>query len=142
MVYMLLPVDGPRSGRGGAGMTMTGMGASARPGSFPALAVVLALFMLGYVVWTTDRLTALARARAVAADPGGHPGQRLPAVALPTAALPASRTHDAGGTGSASADVGTQHGNPGGRPVLAPKLAACGKLAMSVTMGYMLILMF
>jgi len=26
--------------------------------------------------------------------------------------------------------------------VLAPGLAACGKLAMSVTMGYMLILMF
>ena len=28
-----------------------------------------------------------------------------------------------------------------GRPVLAPKLAACGKLAMSITMGYMLLLM-
>jgi hypothetical protein len=136
MVYMLLPVDGPRSARRGAGMAMTGMGASAHPGSFAALAVVLALFMLGYVVWTTDRLTALARAKAVAADPGGNPGQRLPA-----AAPAAARTRDAGGTGSAPAGVGAQHGNPGGRPVLAPKLAACGKLAMTVTMGYMLILM-
>ena len=33
-----------------------------------------------------------------------------------------------------------QHTVAGG-PVLAPKLAACGKLAMSITMGYMLILM-
>ncbi|HUY49070.1 MAG TPA: hypothetical protein VMV92_25685 [Streptosporangiaceae bacterium] len=30
---------------------------------------------------------------------------------------------------------------PAGRPVLAPKLAAFGKLAMGITMGYMLILM-
>ena len=43
---------------------MVGMAASAGPAaSFPALAVVLALFMLGYIVWTTDRLTSLARAK-------------------------------------------------------------------------------
>jgi len=28
-----------------------------------------------------------------------------------------------------------------GQPVLAPRLAACGKIAMSAAMGYMLILM-
>jgi hypothetical protein len=37
--------------------------------------------------------------------------------------------------------VQIQHRGPAGGPVLAPKLAACGKLAMSITMGYMLILM-
>jgi hypothetical protein len=36
----------------------------------------------------------------------------------------------------------TRHGKQAGRPVLTPKLAACGKLAISVTMDYMLILMF
>ena len=63
MLYMLLPLHGSRPAYG-AGMAMAGMGASAASaGSFPALAVVLALFMLGYIVWTTDRLAALVRAR-------------------------------------------------------------------------------
>ena len=33
---------------------------SGTAGSYPALAVVLALFMLGYIAWTTDLLTSLA----------------------------------------------------------------------------------
>jgi hypothetical protein len=97
MLYMLLPVHGPRPAPGGAPMTMAGMGLAAGRSGFPAVAVVLALFMLGYVVWTTDRLTALARAKAS--------GEQVV------------------------------------RPVLAPRLAACGKLAMGITMGYLLILM-
>ena len=100
MLYMLLAVHDSRPTRGGPGMAMPGMGASAGPaGGFPALALVLALFMVGYLVWTTDRLTALARAGTAAAKPGRETG------------------------------------------LLAPKLAACGKIAMGVTMGYMLILM-
>src|SRR6478736_1540380 len=81
MLYMLLPLHGLRPAYGGAGMAMGGMGASAASaGSFPALAVVLALFMLGYIVWTTDRLAALVRARATpalgraAAPPRGADG--------------------------------------------------------------------
>jgi len=35
----------------------------------------------------------------------------------------------------------TQHARQSGGPVLAPKLAACGKIAMSIIMGYMIILM-
>jgi hypothetical protein len=94
MIYMLLP--GQQLSAGGPGMAMAGMGAASSPQQgFPALAVILALFMLGYVVWTTDRLTARA--------------------ARPRTA-PAA-------------------------PVLAPKLAAFTKIAMSLTMGYMLILM-
>lgn len=46
-------------------MAATGMGASPGPQqSFPAVAVVLARFMLGYIVWTTDRLTSRARPKA------------------------------------------------------------------------------
>jgi hypothetical protein len=111
MLYMLLPLHGLPA-RGGAPVAMAGMGTSAGPAGFPALAIVLALFMLGYIVWTTDRLTALARARA-----GGDRDSLPSAPALadaPPAAAPA---------------------------VLAPKLAACGKLAMGITMSYMLILM-
>jgi hypothetical protein len=133
MLYMLLPVDGRRPALGTGGMAMVGMGASAVPaGSFPALAVVLALFMIGYIVWTTDRLTALARTRTTTAALDGEPGRPSPAAA-PTAAS----AHDAGGAASARA----RPGHNAGRPVLAPKLAVCGKLAMSIAMGYMLILM-
>jgi Domain of unknown function (DUF5134) len=136
MLYMLLPAVGSRAARGGAAMAMSGMRAPTGPaGSFPALAVVLALFMAGYIVWTTDRLTTLARAKTtanpgiirnhqpkvtVAAVPGRHNPARAPAT--PSAA-------------------GTRHDNPADRPMLAPKLAACCKIAMSIAMGYMLILM-
>jgi hypothetical protein len=76
MLYMLLPVNGLHPAHGGTGMAMGGMGTSAnQAGSFPALAVILALFMLGYIVWTTDRLTTLVRARTIAVDRGRNAGQ-------------------------------------------------------------------
>jgi hypothetical protein len=113
------------------------MGASGGPAtSFPALAAVLALFIVGYIVWTTDRLTTLARAKTAAAGPGRNQNDHRPA------AVPAAEPrHDAGRAPSMPAAAQTQHRGQTGRPVLAPKLAACGKLAMSITMGYMLILM-
>ena len=44
-------------------MAMAGMaGSAASAGSFPVLALVLALFTVGYALWTVDRLTSLARA--------------------------------------------------------------------------------
>jgi hypothetical protein len=135
MLCMLLPLHGSRPAHGGTGTARAGMGASSAPvGSFPALAVVLALFMVGYIVWTTDRLTSLARAKTSAAGPGRNTSHRTPA-----AALSAERTH--GSAAAPSLAAGTRHEDQASRPVLAPKLAACGKLAMSITMGYMLILM-
>lgn len=96
MLYMLGP-GGP-AGRGGTA-AMPGMnGAAASAAGNPALAVVLAVFMLGYVMWTTDRLAAQSRARV---------------------------SSSAVVTGSA----------------LAPRVAACYKIAMSVGMGYMLVTM-
>jgi hypothetical protein len=135
MVYMLLPLHGAPPTRGGTGMAMAGMGGSAGPsGTFPALAAVLALFMVGYIVWTTDRLASLARAKAT-----------------PPLAQEAEPPHGAGGAVSTPDGAGIRPGKPDGpairpgnqpgRPVLAPTLATCGKLAMSITMGYMLILM-
>src|SRR6266516_3018682 len=122
----------PGSGNGNAWH-----GASGGPAtSFPALAAVLALFMVGYIVWTTDRLTTLARAKTAAAGTGRDQNDHR------SAAVPAAAPrHDAGRAPSTSAAAQTQHRGQAGRPVLAPKLAACGKLAMSITMGYMLILM-
>ena len=137
MLYMLLPVHSPRPAHGGTGMAMPGMGTSAGPaGSFPALAVVLALVMLGYIVWTTDRLTSLARAKTTTAGPARNSGRRSPAAA-PAAAHPPG----AGGAPSTPVHAGARQEDEAGRPVLAPKLAACGRIAMSITMGYMLMLM-
>jgi hypothetical protein len=107
MLVMLLPVGATRSGAMPR-MAMPGMAAPAGlAGRLPAIAVVLVLFMIGYIIWTTDRLASLVRAGHSAAGhgaagPGRNRGQLLP---------------------------------------LAPGLAACGKIAMSITMGYMLLLM-
>jgi hypothetical protein len=97
MIYMLAAVRGAAAGRNGA---MPGMAGRATPGgSLIALAVLLAIFMVGYVLWTADQLTSLARP------------------------VPAAARSAAGGQ-SAS-----------------PVLAACVKMAMGVTMGYMLLAM-
>jgi Domain of unknown function (DUF5134) len=73
MVYMLLPVGSWHTGHGPA-MAMPGMSQGTTIGN-PALTLVLALFMLGYVLWAVDRLAylsrtpALATARTAAASP-------------------------------------------------------------------------
>jgi hypothetical protein len=104
MLYMLLPSHAAM-----AMPRMAGSGASANP----ALALVLALFMLGYLVWTADQLARLSRART--AGPSGGPGLagRGALVQEPAA----------------------------GAVPLAPRFAACYKIAMSVAMGYMLLTM-
>jgi hypothetical protein len=93
MLYMLLASR--------SAMTMPGMGRSGASAN-PALTLVLALFMLGYIVWTADQLAILSRAR-----PQTTAGQ---------------------------------HGDAGA-VALAPRFAACYKIAMGVAMGYMLLAM-
>jgi hypothetical protein len=113
MVYMLLPAGSRPSGRG-PGMTMLGMNGGAAAGN-PALTLVLALFMLGYILWTIDRL------------------------ASPT---PAALTASAAARVSGTASPGTigPSGAPG-RLALAPRLATSYKIAMGIGMGYMLVMM-
>jgi hypothetical protein len=64
MVYMLLPVGSWHTGHGPA-MAMPGMSQGTTIGN-PALTLVLALFMLGYVLWAVDRLAYLSRTPALA----------------------------------------------------------------------------
>ena len=90
--------------------------------------------MLGCIVWTTDRLAALARAGTIAPDRNPHP---QPAAAVGAAAP----FHDAGSAPATSGATITRYEEQTARPMLAPKLATVGKLVMSITMGYMLILM-
>lgn len=135
MLYMLLPVHAPLPARGGTGMAMAGMSPAAGPaGSFPALAVVLALFMLGCIVWTTDRLATLARAGTIPPDRDRNP--------QPAAAVRAPVSFPDAGSAPVTPGAGvTRRQEQAAQRMLAPKLAAVGKLVMSITMGYMLILM-
>jgi hypothetical protein len=126
MVYMLLPVGSWPSGHG-PGMAMPGMSQGTAIGN-PALTLVLALFMLGYVLWAMDRLAHVSRTPA-------------PATAGVTSArYLAEAAQIAPATPGATAPAATSP-RPAGSPVLAPRLAASYKIAMAITMGYMLITM-
>jgi Domain of unknown function (DUF5134) len=133
MVFMLAALPGSWPDRQGQAMPMSGMGGgrATAGGSAGALAVILALFMIGYVFWTADQLTALVRAPA-AVTSGPVPDR-------------ASIRANAGGPDDA-ADMKAAAGlrrlsHQPGTLALAPRLAACYKIAMGIAMGYMLILM-
>jgi hypothetical protein len=112
MLYMLLAGSAPMAGGQGLRTSMGGASVPAvAAGHFPIVAVALALMLFGDVVLTTDRLTCAARWATAPTRSFGV-----------DAAVSPRRAH--------SAD----------RPALAPRLAACCKIATAVTMGYMLIL--
>jgi hypothetical protein len=127
MVYMLLPVGSWPSGHG-PGMAMPGMSQGTTIGN-PALTLVLALFMLGYVLWAIDRLAHLARAPVPATAPAPAARRSLQAAQI-MPAIP-----------HVAAPVGIAYARTVGSPVLAPRLAASYKIVMGITMGYMLITM-
>jgi Domain of unknown function (DUF5134) len=143
MVYMLA-AGAPGSGNTGAAMP----GMSGAPGMtrFPAVAVVLALFMVGYVAWLGDRLISISRPAAAAARREGAADMAMAAQGLAAAvSTQAAAVSSSGGAGDEYADPA--YGPPPApqawrrRPVLAPRTAACYKIAMAVTMAYMLIIM-
>jgi len=70
MLYMLAALPGSWPGLPGQAMPMAGMGGGrpAAGGSLVALAVILVLFMIGYVLWSADQLTALRHATAMGAS--------------------------------------------------------------------------
>jgi hypothetical protein len=129
MIYMLLPSGSPPANHASAAAMpgMTGSG-GAYDGN-PALALLLALFLLGYVIWTADGLADMSRGskprrpqdmkdRLTAAT---HQAAMIPRPAPPNTTL----THPGGPSAAAPA----------------PRLAACYKIAMGITMGYMLVTM-
>ena len=130
MVYMLLPAGSRPSGRAPA-MAMPGMTGGAAAGN-PALTLVLALFMLGYILWTIDRLASPSRAATAATAHGAAPGRPAPAIVTASAA---ARVPYPAGPGS------IEPGEVPGSPALAPRLATGYKIAMGIGMGYMLIMM-
>ncbi len=127
MVYMLAAVtSAAHAGAGGAAPgVMSGSTAHVR-----TLALILAVCLLGYVVWTADRMPSLARVAA-------------PSLAR-VAALAATDTRAMAlapsGPGQVSAPLGTPTRQRPGMP-LSPRLAAGCEIVMGITMGYMLVVM-
>jgi hypothetical protein len=134
MLYMFLAVAHARAGSSGSGMVMGGAPGSAT--TFPTLALVLTLVLVGYVIWTADRFTSLpgvaalmtAAAPAGAADAGAAPALAAN-LASGTVAIPAAQ---------ADADPAQPSR---ARPPMSPRLAAGCEIVMGLTMGYMLITM-
>ena len=120
--------------------TVSGMGgSSAVSARIPAVALALALFMVGYVVWTADRLTSLTPA---AADGSArYEADRAGTATAACGAMAAASPRAPAGARGTFGEAGARHGQPAGRPVLAPRFAACYKIAVGITMAYMLILM-
>jgi hypothetical protein len=146
MVYMLAAAR--VTGSGTAGAAMAGMGGGPGMVRFPAVAVVFALFMVGYAVWLGDRLVSLSRPAAAAAVPEAAVSPAMTPVAPGPAGVAGTRVAAAGRPGAAGGGYARPAGGPlpapqarQGWPVLAPRAAVCYKIAMAVTMAYMLIVM-
>ena len=152
MIYMFAAITGPvaASGVGAGGMTgAAGMGTFA----VPTLGLVFALALAGYAVWDLDQLPSpsLRRSRArtslsLTPSPAGAAALTGPghaAASIPGAPAPAAAGHGAAGTQPGSAALAPAAPSlPEARSlVLAPGVAVACRIAMGVTMAFMLIIM-
>jgi len=131
MVYMLATAARPAQ--------LSGAGVAAASGPtvhFPLLALILAQFMVGYVMWTADRLPTLARVSA------WRPAAAAiaPATPGPAAALASSSTAGRRASAVLAAPWSAGSSSPTAlRPPLSPRLASCCNIVMGLVMAYMLI---
>ena len=151
MLYMFLALTAPAAG-GGSGMAGMGGGSGMQTLSLPLLAFLFALVLIGYSVWDLDRLSGpgagphyslavphLVPAAVLVGAPAGAGASAAPAVAL---------APDDGVTTVAQPGVADQAASctipaslTGTSPVLAPWVATSCRIAMGVTMAFMLIIM-
>jgi len=144
MVYMFLLLPAAVVIKSAAGR-MGAMAVSSAGSRFSFLALLMAVFLLGYVIWLGDRLMPRSPALALAAQPPAASAL----VAVPSGAATsastsatASATASAAATASASATAPAAcHAAAPAPRCLAPRCALLCKAAMGMTMGYMLILM-
>jgi hypothetical protein len=113
MLYMFLAAPSVTAG----GLAAGGNAMAAAGARIPTFALLLAVALFGYVIWTTDRLTSLAPAAVTVAAGGQAP-------------VPAAVTVAAGGQAPVPA-----------APAMSLRLAAGCEIVMGVAMGYMLITM-
>ena len=142
MLYMLFLLP-PLASRAATAAGTAGMAAMSAAGSrFSILALLLALFMAGYVVRVADHLPLRVPVTpAPALAPTAIPAPM--ATSVPTAASAPVATSAPMAAASASAGTPALDStvSAGARPYLAPRCAALCKIAMGLTMAYMLVLM-
>jgi Domain of unknown function (DUF5134) len=159
MLYMFVAVSTPTVASGGAGTSGMGggSGSAMQTLSVPAVAFIFALWLAAYVVLDLDRLsgpghghgsyfarpaTALAGAALATAATGSGPVSLAVASAAPagtggsTATAVGQPPEAGGGGGETRAPVGSARSL-----LLSPQVAAGCRIAMGVTMAFMLIIM-
>ena len=148
MLYMFVAVSAPAAhGSGGIGGGMSGMGTL----ELPFLALLFALVLVGYSIWDLDQLSGpgtsghysfatarVAPAGAVLAGVGATAGSG--ATAGPGAAAVSDPAPAAAGPAEAR-QVPPASGPADGTAVLAPWVATGCRIAMGVTMAFMLLIM-
>ena len=152
MLYMFAAVSAP-AGHGSGGMGGMGGGGMSGMGtlSLPFLAFLFALVLVGYSIWDLDQLSgpgagghySLAAARVAPPGPvlaGVGATARPGAAAAVPVAEPASSALAAEAAGEAPA-VPPASAPADGTGVLAPWVATSCRIAMGVTMAFMLIIM-
>jgi len=158
MTYMFCALT-PASASAAGGMSgMSGGSGSAGTLAQPTLALVFALILAGYAVWDIDQITPPSGHRPLAWTGLGAAAAGAPAVAaagnIPATAIPAAHdripeTASAFAAGTATAKLPPGPGMPSGPTalgrvsgeILAPQVAVGCRIAMGVTMAFMLIIM-
>jgi hypothetical protein len=142
MLYMFLAVTAPAAhgtGSGGMSGSMSSMGTL----ELPFLAFVFALTLIGYSVWDLDQLSgpgtsghySLAAARVASPEPvlvGAPAGPGATAVSATVAT-------ETGATDTGATDTGGSAA-AGPRGVLAPWVTTSCRIAMGITMAFMLLI--
>jgi hypothetical protein len=149
MLYMFLALTGPVAGGPGG---MAGMAGPAGTLAFPALAFVFTLLLISYNVWDLDQLSgpgvsghyrlAPARVAPVAVLAGAASGGTAAGLAG-TEPVIAEAAGETGPVRSAPGLASAGGGPAGGqdRGILAPWVAVSCRIAMGVTMAFMLVIM-
>jgi Domain of unknown function (DUF5134) len=152
MLYMFLAFTAPATHRSGgmSGMStgMSGMGTL----QLPLLAFIFALLLIGYSIWDLDQLSgpgasghySLAAARTAPTGPvlvGAMAGLGAAAVSAPTSGSVSSAVAtEAVATEDQPADASAL-ASRADRSVLAPWVATSCRIAMGITMAFMLLIM-
>jgi len=154
MLYMFMAFTAPAAhgsggmgGMGGMAGGMSGMGSL----QLPLLAFLFALALIGYSIWDLDQLSgpgasghySLAAVRAVPTDPVlvGVGASAGPGAAALSPAPSVTMTAGPVAEPAAVAEVPPASGPADGTGVLAPWVATGCRIAMGITMAFMLVIM-
>ena len=156
MLYMFLALVTPAAGRGAGMSGMGSTGSAMQTLRYPTLAFVFALILVGYIIWDLDQLSGRRYGMTPARAPLAGVTAAVPVLAVagsPTAtfsAPPAAglATAASATSASANADVATipdadrlETGSGARGLLLSPAVTIGCRIAMGVSMAFMLIIM-